>query len=290
MSESYLKKYRSELDDLIGLYFKEDIGTGDLTSQACLNKTQISLGKIYSKEDCMIAGIKFSQYIVEKYDPNLIFESSIEDGQIIEKGRCIGQLRGSSVSILKLERLLLNCIARMSAIATHVATLKKIISHGSCQLLDTRKTTPGFRIAEKWAVSIGGGLNHRMGLYDALLIKDNHIDLCGGIKNALDKTSKFISNFQTKPLVIVEVRDLYEVIQILDYDFIDRILLDNFSSNVISHAIKTIDKKYKIEVSGNINQNNILDYAQEGVDYISMGSLTHSRALIDMSLLIEPSL
>ncbi|MCY3998307.1 MAG: carboxylating nicotinate-nucleotide diphosphorylase [Flavobacteriaceae bacterium] len=289
MSDSYLKKYRSELDHVIDLYFKEDIGSGDLTSQACLNNTKISSGKIYSKEDCMIAGVEFSQYIIKKYDPTLKFESSIKDGQTIESGHCVGELKGSSVSILNLERLLLNCMARMSAIATHVATLKKIISHRTCQLLDTRKTTPGFRVAEKWAVSIGGGLNHRMGLYDAILIKDNHVDLCGGVKKALEKTSKFISNFQSKPTVIVEARDLYEVIQILDYDFIDRVLLDNFSPNVISHAIKTIDKKHKIEVSGNINQNNILDYAQEGVDYVSMGSLTHSRPLIDMTLLMEPS-
>lgn len=287
MSDLFLKKYRSQLDHFIDLYFKEDFGSGDLTSQACLDKQQISAGKIFFRENCMVAGIELSRYIINKYDPSLKFESSFVDGQYAQNGDCLGQIKGSSISMIKLERLLLNCIARMSAIASNVATLKKTISHTSCQLLDTRKTTPGFRFAEKWAVLIGGGLNHRMGLYDAILIKDNHIDLCDGIKNALIKTSEFISKLKPKPPVIIEVRDLYELIQILDFDFIDRILLDNFSPKTISHAIKMIDKKYEIEVSGNINHANILEYAQQGVDYISMGSLTHSIPLIDMTLLMD---
>ncbi|MCY4160763.1 MAG: carboxylating nicotinate-nucleotide diphosphorylase [Flavobacteriaceae bacterium] len=288
MSDSFLKKHRLQLDDLIDVYFKEDFGSGDLTTRVCLNPQQKSVGKIITREDCMVAGIELSQYIISQHDSSLSFESSFFDGQYIQKGDCLGQLKGSSVSIIQLERLLLNCIARMSAIATNVATLKKSISHTSSQLLDTRKTTPGFRLPEKWAVLIGGGLNHRMGLYDAILIKENHIDLCGGMKNTLEKTFEFISKLHPKPSpIIVEVRNFDELMQTLDFDFIDRILLDNFRPKDIVQAINLIDRKYDIEVSGNINAHNILEYAQQGVDYISMGSLTHSRPLIDLTLLIE---
>ena len=265
----------------------EDIGTGDVTSLATINKEQKGEAICYVKEDCIIAGIELAKMICTQVDPLLTFSFKVQDGEFVNKNTPIGSISGSVQSILKLERLLLNCMQRMSAIATKTNYFSNLIAPYNVKILDTRKTTPNFRICEKWAVKIGGGVNHRFGLYDAVLIKDNHIAAAGGIKNALIKCEQYINTNNLEVPAIVEVKNLEEFKVAVDFEFIDRILIDNFLPEDIHEIISCNKNRKKIEASGGINASNIKNFASTGIDFISMGDLTHHVSSIDISLKIK---
>ena len=227
------------------------------------------------------------EIIFKKYDSKISFKYLINDGDKINAGTKGFVVEGNTLSILAMERLVLNCIQRMSGIASLTNRYKKIISKTDCILLDTRKTTPNFRYPEKWAVLIGGGNNHRMGLHDALMIKDNHIDFGGGINLVLEKTKNYLTGLEKDYDVIVETRNLKEVEEVLNYNFVTRILLDNMEIDEIKKAINLIENKKLTEASGNINESNILPIAKTGVNFISLGCLTHSAKPIDISLKVS---
>jgi nicotinate-nucleotide pyrophosphorylase (carboxylating) len=238
------------------------------------------------KEDCIIAGIELASMICKKVDASLLVDFSVSDGEQIKANSTIGKIQGSIHSILKLERLLLNCMQRMSAIATKTNILVKQIAPFHVHLLDTRKTTPNFRVCEKWAVKIGGGLNHRIGLYDQILIKDNHIQAAGGIHNAIQSCIEYVKlNNLTVP-IIVEVKNLTEFNIAKNFEIIDRILIDNFKPNDIIELLKHNSTNKLIEASGGINQTNIVEYAKTGINYVSLGDLTHHVNAVDISLKI----
>ena len=285
MSEVFLQANRTELNRWIKRYIQEDIGDGDITSQLCLYPEIQSIAQIIVRQKCVVAGVSLAKIIIEYHDPRISISTYHQDGEEINSNDVLLELSGPAISIISIERLLLNCIGRMSAIATQTKKIVDKIKRTRCQILDTRKTTPGFRLAEKWAVKIGGGQNHRMGLYDVILIKDNHIDFAGGIHKALEKVKRNLNKFPNNVFVIAEARDLKEVEAILKFKCVNRILLDNFSPSLIEEAVKLIGKSVQIEVSGNIKEDNILDFALPGVDYISIGSITHSVPIIDLSLL-----
>ena len=208
----------------------------------------------------------------------------IEDGNKIKKGDIAFKVHGSAVSILATERLVLNTVQRMSGITSFTKNLNKMIKHTSCKILDTRKTIPNFRYAEKLAVMIGGGTNHRMGLFDAILIKDNHVDYCGGMKNTLKKTEKYLNKLDKKLDVVVECRNQNEIDSAINFDFVDRILLDNYNPSELSKAVSFINGRKATEASGRIRKKNIVEYAETGVDFVSIGELTNNVKSIDMSL------
>jgi nicotinate-nucleotide pyrophosphorylase (carboxylating) len=264
----------------------EDIGNGDITTLATVPKDQTGEAICYVKEDCIIAGIELAKIICKKVDLNLIVSFNILDGANSNANRAIGSIQGSIHSILKLERLLLNCMQRMSAIATKTNYFVKLISPYDVKILDTRKTTPNFRVCEKWAVKIGGGVNHRNGLYDQILIKDNHIQAAGGIQNAIESCIENVkSNNLTVP-IIVEVKNLSEFNIAKTYDSIDRVLIDNFKPNEIVELLKYNSTNKIIEASGGINESNIIEYAKTGINYVSLGDLTHHVNAVDISLKI----
>jgi nicotinate-nucleotide pyrophosphorylase (carboxylating) len=264
----------------------EDIGMGDITSLATINKDQKGEAICYVKEDCIIAGIELAKLICTQVDPLLTVLFEVEDGEFVSKNTPIGNISGSIQSILKLERLLLNCMQRMSAIATKTNYFVNLIAPYNVKVLDTRKTTPNFRICEKWAVKIGGGVNHRFGLYDQVLIKDNHIKAAGDIKNAVESCTEYLLENQLQIPVVVEVKDLEEFNKIKNYEIVDRILVDNFKPIDIIELIKHNSTHKTIEASGGINASNILEYAKTGIDYVSLGDLTHHVNSIDISLKI----
>lgn len=264
----------------------EDIGDGDITSLATIKKEQTGEAICYVKEDCIIAGIELAKMICMQVDPLLTVSFTVKDGEFVRKKSAIGEIMGSIQSILKLERLLLNCMQRMSAIATKTNYFVKLIAPYNVQLLDTRKTTPNFRICEKWAVKIGGGVNHRFGLYDQILIKDNHIKAAGDIKNAVESCIEYIKSNHLQIPVIVEVKNIEEFNSIKNYEIIDRILVDNFKPFEIIELLKHNTANKTIEASGGINANTIVEYAKTGIDYVSLGDLTHHVNSIDISLKI----
>lgn len=265
---------------------KEDIGIGDITTLATVPQEQIGKAICYVKEDCIIAGIELASMICNKVDASLLVNFSVNDGDYITANTAIGKIQGSAHSILKLERLLLNCMQRMSAIATKTNLFVKQIEPYGVNLLDTRKTTPNFRVCEKWAVKIGGGVNHRIGLYDQILIKDNHIQAAGGIQNAIQSCIEYVkSNNLTVP-IIVEVKNLSEFNIAKEFEMIDRILIDNFKPKEIVELLKQNTTHKLIEASGGINQANIMEYAKTGINYVSLGDLTHHVNAVDISLKI----
>lgn len=276
----------NDLKLFISNALSEDIGTGDVTSLATINKKQKGEAICYVKEDCIIAGIELAKMICTQVDPLLTFSFKVQDGEFVNKNTTIGSISGSVQSILKLERLLLNCMQRMSAIATKTNYFSNLIAPYNVKILDTRKTTPNFRICEKWAVKIGGGVNHRFGLYDQVLIKDNHIKAAGNIKNAVESCEKYLHENQLQIPVVVEVKDLEEFNSIKNYEIIDRILVDNFKPIAIIELIKHNSTHKTIEASGGINASNIIEYAKTGIDYVSLGDLTHHVNSIDISLKI----
>ena len=263
---------------------KEDLGDGGHTSMGCIPKNATSSAKLLIKDNGIIAGIELAVMIFKIIDNTLEFNTNLEDGDSVKSGDIAFIVSGNARSILSAERLVLNCMQRMSAIATKTNYLNSLISHTKCKLLDTRKTTPLNRIIEKWAVLIGGGLNHRFGLFDKIMIKDNHIDFAGGIHEAINKSKSYISNNKRDLEIIVEARNIDEVKQILKEKGVKRILLDNFDFETTKEATRLIKDKCESESSGGITEKTIIKYAECGVNYISVGALTHSVLNFDLSL------
>ena len=276
-----------ELKKFVKESLKEDIKNGDHTTLACIDKNNTSTAKIVSKENGTIAGVKLAEIIFKEVDKNLKITSFYNDGDDINKKDVILKVSGSSHAILNAERLVLNCMQQMSAIATKTRKIVGLISSTNAKILDTRKTTPLNRQVQKWAVKIGGGYNHRFGLYDMIMIKDNHIDFCNGITNAIRKTKSYLTKNNLNLDIIIETREISEVKEVLEEGGIRRILLDNFNYKDTKEAVRIINHQYETESSGGITEENILEYAKCGVDYISLGALTHSIKNFDISLLAE---
>ncbi len=278
------KLYHFNIHEFITQALKEDIGDGDHTSLACIPETAKGKAHLLVKENGIIAGVELAILIFKQVDKTLKVNVLIKDGATIKKGDTILTVTGSSRSILLAERLVLNCMQRMSGIATYTQQLVQLCKGTNCKVIDTRKTTPTIRGLEKWAVVIGGGANHRIGLYDMILIKDNHIDYAGGIKSAIESTTSYLKKKNKKLRIEIEARSLDEVKQILAIGKINRIMLDNFTTDDIKKAVKLIDSKYETEASGGITEKTIRSYAKCGVDFISVGALTHSVKSLDLSL------
>jgi len=276
--------FQKELDLIIVNGIREDVGVGDYSSLACISDSIEGKAKLLVKEDGYIAGVAFAQMIFNYVDPSLNMQIFIMDGQSVQKGDVVFNVQGSSQSILKAERLVLNSMQRMSAIATKTKRFMSLLDGTKTKVLDTRKTTPNFRAAEKWAVKIGGGENHRFALYDMIMLKDNHIDFAGGISKAIHKTLVYLNENRLNLKIIVEARNLDEVKQILQTQGVYRILLDNFDYENTRKAVQMIGSQCQIESSGNINEATLRNYADCGVDYISSGALTHSVCNMDLSL------
>jgi nicotinate-nucleotide pyrophosphorylase (carboxylating) len=277
-------QFKEELEIIIKNAIREDIGKGDYSSLACIPSDAIGKAKLLVKEDGIIAGVSFAKMIFNYVDASLRIESFIEDGAQVQKGDVVFLVSGSSQSILKSERVVLNSMQRMSAVATKTAQYVHLLEGTKAKILDTRKTTPGFRACEKWAVKIGGGENHRFALYDMIMLKDNHIDFAGGITLAIAKTKTYLKENKLDLKIIVEARNLTEIQEILESDGVYRILIDNFNFEDTKKAVKLIGDRCLTESSGNINENTIRSYAECGVDYISSGALTHSVYNMDLSL------
>ena len=270
--------------EIIDNALREDIGDGDHSSLACVPADAQGKATLYVKDDGVLAGVELAQLIFHRYDPKLKMETFINDGAEVKKGDIAFTLNGSSRSILATERLVLNFMQRMSGIATQTRQIVKLIEGTSVQLLDTRKTTPGIRYMEKWAVRIGGGGNHRFALYDMIMLKDNHVDYAGGVKPAIERTNDYLRKTGRKLKIEIEVRNEKELIEVLEAGNVDRIMLDNFTPERIKAVINTIPAEYETEASGGITLDNIRGYAETGVQFISVGALTHSFKSLDMSL------
>ncbi len=277
-------QFRHEIDLIISNAIREDVGDGDHSSLACIPVTAQGKAKLLVKDKGIIAGVKFAKKVFKYIDRNIKVETLIEDGSRVKYGDIVFYVEGSAQTILKTERLVLNAMQRMSAIATKTKLFADLLEGTGTKILDTRKTTPGLRALEKWAVTIGGGENHRFALYDMIMLKDNHIDFAGGITKAIEKTKRYLNETNRDLKIIVEARDLDEIKEILKTDGVYRILIDNFNFNDTRKAVELIGDKCLTESSGNINEKTIRDYALCGVDYISSGALTHSVYNMDLSL------
>ena len=264
----------------------EDIGLGDITTLATIPFDQKGEAVCYVKEDCIIAGVELAIMICKKVDPDLMVNFIVSDGDKVIAPKAIGKIQGSIHAILKLERLMLNCMQRMSAIATKTNHFVNLITPFQVNLLDTRKTTPNFRVCEKWAVKIGGGVNHRIGLYDQILIKDNHIKAAGGIENAINSCIEYLDSNALKVPIIVEIKNVVEFNIAKEYKIIDRILIDNCKPVEIIELLKHNTTNKTIEASGGIDESNIVEYAKTGINYVSLGNLTHHVNAVDISLKI----
>lgn len=275
-----------ELKEFIKEALKEDIGSGDHTSMSTIPKDKIGNAHLLVKEEGIIAGIEFSKLIFNEVDPTLIQNINAIDGQKVFKGDILFTVNGSVRNILTAERLVLNCMQRMSGISTTTRKYVNAVEEFGTKILDTRKTTPLMRHLEKWAVLIGGGYNHRFGLYDMILIKDNHVDSAGGIEEALLSAKNYLQKNNLSLPIEIETRNLEEVKQALHTGIANRIMLDNFQPLLLKDAIKIIDNKVETEASGGITIDNILEYASTGVNCISVGALTHSVKSLDLSLKI----
>jgi nicotinate-nucleotide pyrophosphorylase (carboxylating) len=277
-------QFDRELELIIKNAIREDVGAGDYSSLACIPATATGKAKLLVKDNGIIAGVAFAKMIFKYVDPNLEVETFIKDGDHVKKGDIVFHVSGSSQSILKSERVVLNSMQRMSAIASKTAQYVHLLQGTKTKILDTRKTTPGFRACEKWAVKIGGGENHRFALYDMIMLKDNHNDFAGGITLAIAKTKTYLNKNNLDLKIIVEARNLDEIKEILESDGVYRILIDNFNFEDTKKAVVLIGDKCLTESSGNINESTIRTYADCGVDYISSGALTHSVYNMDLSL------
>lgn len=280
----HTKKFSEELDLVIANAVREDVGEGDYSSLACIPKDAIGKAKLLIKAKGVLAGVEFAKRVFAYVDGDLELNIFRKDGEKVEKGDVAFHVSGSSQSILKAERLVLNGMQRMSAIATKTHEFSEVLEGTNTKILDTRKTTPGIRVLEKWAVKIGGGENHRFGLYDMIMLKDNHIDFAGGITPAIEKTKTYLEEHQLDLKIIVEARNLEEIKTILKTEGVYRILIDNFDYEETRQAVKTINGRCLTESSGGITLETAKAYAACGVDYISSGSLTHSVYNMDMSL------
>ncbi|HEY8783021.1 MAG TPA: carboxylating nicotinate-nucleotide diphosphorylase [Mucilaginibacter sp.] len=275
---------KSLIDQFIINALNEDVGDGDHTSLATIPAGTKGNAKLLVKDDGILAGVELAAEIFHVVDADLKLNIFLNDGAKVKYGDIAFEVEGSAQSILTAERLVLNCMQRMSGIATKTRQIVDLLKDAHTKVLDTRKTTPGLRYLEKWAVRIGGGVNHRFGLYDMILIKDNHVDYSGGIKEAIEKTNRYLAGMDKKLDIEIEVRNLCELEQVLQTGGINRILLDNFNFRDLREAVKTISGKYITEASGGITVDNMREYADCGVDYISVGALTHSVKSLDLSL------
>ena len=278
------EQFEKEIEIIIQNALREDIGDGDHSSLACIPAEAHGKAKLLVKDEGILAGVDFAKRVFEKVDPEVKITVLIEDGKRVKKKDVAFLVEGRSQSILKAERLVLNGMQRMSAIATKTRTFVDRLEGTGAKILDTRKTTPGIRALEKWAVKIGGGENHRFALYDMIMLKDNHIDFAGGIKTAIEKTQQYLKDKGLNLKIIVEARDLDEIRQILEAGGVDRILLDNFDYDETREAVKFIAGRFETESSGGITLETARKYAECGVDFISSGALTHSVYNLDLSL------
>jgi len=278
------EQFKEEIKLIIANAIREDVGDGDHSSLACIPDTATGKAKLLVKDEGIIAGVDFAELVFYFVDPNLKIEKLIEDGTPVNHGDIVFYVEGSSQSILKAERLVLNAMQRMSAIATKTNMFVNLLKGTGTKILDTRKTTPGIRALEKWAVKIGGGENHRFALYDMIMLKDNHIDFAGGITKAINKTKNYLKETGRDLKIIVEARNLDEIKEILESEGVYRILIDNFNYEDTRTAVKLIGNTCLTESSGGINEKTIREYAECGVDYISSGALTHSVYNLDLSL------
>jgi nicotinate-nucleotide pyrophosphorylase (carboxylating) len=278
------EQFQKELEIIISNAIREDVGDGDHSSLACIPSTATGKAKLLVKDEGVIAGVAFAKMIFDYIDSSLEVETLINDGENVKYGDIVFYVTGSSQSILKAERLVLNSMQRMSAIATKTRFFMNLLEGTKTKVLDTRKTTPGVRAFEKWAVKIGGGENHRFALYDMIMLKDNHIDFAGGITKAIQKTQQYLKKTNLDLKIIVEARSLIEIEEILKSEGVYRILIDNFNYGDTRKAVEMIGDVCLTESSGGINENTIRDYAECGVDFISSGALTHSVYNMDLSL------
>ena len=274
----------NELEDaLIDLAFAEDIGDGDHTTLCCIPEDAMGKSHLLIKEDGILAGVDIAREVFHRFDPTMQMEVFMEDGAQVKKGDIAFVVTGKVRSLLQTERLMLNIMQRMSGIATMTNKYVKLIEGTGAHVLDTRKTTPGMRMLEKQAVKIGGGMNHRIGLFDMILLKDNHVDFAGGIENAIDRCHQYLNEKGLDLKIEIEVRNFDELQQVLDKGGVNRIMLDNFSVVDTKKAVDIINHRFEVESSGGITFDTIRSYAEQGVDFISVGALTHSVKGLDMS-------
>jgi nicotinate-nucleotide pyrophosphorylase (carboxylating) len=278
------QQFQNELDLIISSAIREDVGDGDHSSLACIPNAAQGSAKLLVKDTGIIAGVAFAKMVFNYVDPNLKLEIFIQDGTEVKYGDVVFHVHGNSQAILKAERLVLNSMQRMSAIATKTKSYVNLIEGTGTKILDTRKTTPNFRACEKWAVKIGGGENHRFALYDMIMLKDNHNDFAGGITGSIAKTKQYLKEHNKDLKIIVEARNISEVEEIIAAGGVYRILLDNFDFETTKKAVEIIGNQCLTESSGNINEETIREYALCGVDFISSGALTHSVYNMDLSL------
>ncbi|MBT8296544.1 MAG: carboxylating nicotinate-nucleotide diphosphorylase [Gramella sp.] len=278
------KQFEKEIELIIENAIREDVGDGDHSSLACIPKSAVGKAKLLVKDQGILAGVEFAKRVFAYVDPKLEVSVRMKEGEEMSRGDVVLYVEGSSQSILKAERLVLNAVQRMSAIATKTSAFVKKLEGTKTKILDTRKTTPGIRALEKWAVKIGGGENHRFALYDMIMLKDNHIDFAGGVGKAIEKTKDYLNRNKLDLKIIVEARNMEEIREILKTDGVYRILIDNFNFEETKKAVELINGKCLTESSGGITLETARSYAECGVDYISSGALTHSVHNLDLSL------
>ena len=274
---------KDRLRKLIAIWFDEDIRDGDHTSLSCIPADAQGCQQLIVKEDGILAGVEVAKEIVNYFDPECRFEQFLHDGDQVKKGDVAFRVYGKELSLLQIERTMLNVMQRMSGVATTAHRYQSLIADTGCHVLDTRKTTPGLRYLEKEAVALGGGMNHRIGLFDMILLKDNHVDFAGGIANAIRKAQEYVKANNPELKIEIEVRNLDELRQVMEIGGVDRIMLDNFTPALTREAVQLIDGKFETESSGGITFATLRQYGECGVDYISVGALTHSVKGLDMS-------
>ena len=279
-----MRSYESALEKLIKDALEEDIGEGDHSTLSSIEPDAEGKAVLKIKQDGILAGMQVAEKVFRCIEPGIVFNAMKKDGDTMRYGEIAFEVDARVYTILQCERLVLNCMQRMSGIATLTRQYTDKLKGYHTRLLDTRKTTPNFRLLEKEAVRIGGGLNHRMGLYDMIMLKDNHIDYCGGIEKAIEKAWQYVQQKNPELKIEVETRTLEDVRKVVAYGKIDRVMLDNFTPDQLMHALEIIDKKFETEASGGITLDNITEYAATGVDYVSVGALIHQAASLDLSL------
>ncbi len=278
-----MKTPQELIDELIRLAFNEDIGDGDHTTLCCIPDNEMGKQKLLIKEEGVLAGVEMARRVINYFDPQLKITTYLEDGTEVKPGDVAFVVEGRVQSLLQVERTMLNIMQRMSGIATTTRRYVRLLEGTSTRVLDTRKTTPGMRMIEKEAVKIGGGVNHRIGLFDMILLKDNHVDFAGGIENAILRAKEYLRSKGKDLKIEIEVRNMDELREVLRVGGVDRIMLDNFSTDLTREAVRLIDHRYETESSGGITIDTIRSYAECGVDYVSVGALTHSVKGLDMS-------
>ncbi|MBQ7712144.1 MAG: carboxylating nicotinate-nucleotide diphosphorylase [Bacteroidales bacterium] len=274
------------IDELIRMALREDVGDGDHSTLACIPPQAQGTARMVAKQDGVICGMEVGEKVFHLVDPALQVEALVKDGDTVHKGDEVMRVTGSSASILTAERTVLNYMQRLSGVATQTRHMVSLLEGLSTQLLDTRKTTPNMRLLEKYAVHCGGGTNHRIGLYDMIMLKDNHIDFAGGIEAAIDRTHDYLTRTGRQLRIEIEVRSLDELDRVLQHGGVDRIMLDNFDIPTLREAVRRIDHRYETEASGGITEETLRSYAETGVDFISVGALTHHIKSLDLSLVV----